>query len=185
MKRVVLRLVLGPWTAAFADTTAQPPAAQSTLAACARIDDDPGRLACYDRLAGHVAAAPAGQAAAPPAVPPAGPGKAAASAAAPRGPAQAPGATPAAQPQESFGLYRAEHPPPPPAAQAIAARIETLGRSAGGRTTLTLEGGQLWELDEADPLLAVGVTVSIRGGTFGSFLLETPTKRLHRARRLH
>jgi hypothetical protein len=50
--------------------------------------------------------------------------------------------------------------------------------------TVTLEGGQLWELDDADPLLAVGETVSISRAALGSFLMETSTKRTHRVRRL-
>jgi hypothetical protein len=50
--------------------------------------------------------------------------------------------------------------------------------------TVTLEGGQLWELEDADPLLAAGDTVTIARASFGSFLLETPSKRSHRARRL-
>jgi hypothetical protein len=50
--------------------------------------------------------------------------------------------------------------------------------------TVTLEGGQLWELDEGDPLLTVGDTVDIRRAALGSFMMETPSKRTHRVRRL-
>jgi hypothetical protein len=65
------------------------------------------------------------------------------------------------------------------------ARVLSLGRSPSGRTTLTLDGGQLWELEEADPVLAVGDLVTIRRAALGSFIVETPTKRMHHVRRLH
>jgi hypothetical protein len=64
------------------------------------------------------------------------------------------------------------------------ARVVELGTSAGGQMTVTLEGGQVWELFDPDPLLAVGDTVSITRASLGSFMLQTPTKRSHRARRL-
>jgi hypothetical protein len=169
MKGLTLPAALGICTAAFA--AAPPPVPQSALQACAQLVDDHERLACYDRLA---RSAGAGQTPEAPVTP-----------AAVSSPGAAPGGASAAPPKESFGLYAAEHPAPPPAAPAILARIEALGRGAGGRPTVTLEGGQLWELDEPDPLLAVGDTVSIRRAVLGSFILETPTKRMHRARRLH
>jgi hypothetical protein len=59
-----------------------------------------------------------------------------------------------------------------------------LGKTIDGRPTMTLEGGALWLLDEKDPLLAVGDTVAISRGLLGSFLMETPTKRLHHVRRI-
>jgi hypothetical protein len=49
---------------------------------------------------------------------------------------------------------------------------------------VALEGGQVWELEEADPLLAVGDTVTLRRAALGSFMMGTPAKRSHRARRL-
>ena len=60
-----------------------------------------------------------------------------------------------------------------------------LGKSASGRTTVALEGGQLWELDDPDALLAAGDTVSISRAALGSFMMLTPAKRTHRVRRLH
>jgi hypothetical protein len=48
-----------------------------------------------------------------------------------------------------------------------------------------LDGDALWELDEADPLLAVGDVVTITRAALGSYLMQTPTRRLHRVRRLH
>jgi hypothetical protein len=168
---------------------------QSSLHACAILTDPTERLGCYDQLAGHaphsdaapVAAAPAAPAvaaAATAAVPattttatPAAPAPAAASAAT----ATAAAAPP---PKESFGLYTAEHPTAPAVTQSLDDRVVATGASASGRMTVTLASGALWELDEADPLLAVGDVVSIRRAALGSFLLETPTKRTHRARRL-
>lgn len=67
----------------------------------------------------------------------------------------------------------------------MTARVVEVGTSVGGHTTVGLEDGQLWELDDADPLLAAGDTVTITRATFGSFMMQTPTKRSHRARRLH
>jgi len=169
--------------AALAPTAA---VAQSTLADCAAISSAPERLACYDRLAGHTGANVAGPAAATPpaaaAAPAAGavpvPNAAAAPASAP-----APAAT--AKAPASFGLYAAEHPAPPPSAADLSARVTALGVSDSGRMTVALEGGAVWELAEADRLLAVGDIVDIRRAALGSFLMVTPSKRMHRVRRLH
>jgi hypothetical protein len=182
-----------------AATAASPP-----LAACADITDSAARLACYDRLAGR-GAAPAGPRA--PAVPPQPGGAQAAAATVPTAvapvpttapaPAAAPGsiaataptsrgaAAPAPSSPQSFGLYGAEHPRPPPVTPALEARIAALGKSAGDHMTVTLDGGALWELlDDSDPLLAVGDTVTIKRAALGSYLMSTPTKRTHRVRRL-
>jgi hypothetical protein len=95
---------------------------------------------------------------------------------------QAQGAAAAA----SFGLYSAEHPAAatPAVPQTLSARVTALGKTIDGLPTVTLEGGALWLLDERDPLLAAGDTVTISRGVLGSFLLETPTKRLHHVRRI-
>jgi hypothetical protein len=66
----------------------------------------------------------------------------------------------------------------------LTVRVIKLGKTIDGRPTVTLEGGALWLLDEKDPLLEVGDTVTISRGFLGSFLLETPTKRLHHVRRI-
>jgi hypothetical protein len=47
-----------------------------------------------------------------------------------------------------------------------------------------LEGGQLWELDDADPLLGAGDSVTIRRAAFGSYLMTTRDGRTHRTHRL-
>jgi hypothetical protein len=87
-------------------------------------------------------------------------------------------------PKQSFGLYSAEHPAAPKPATSLSATIVALGASANGRTTVTLDGGQLWELDVADALLAKGDSVTIKRATFGSFLMTTPSGRSHRVRRM-
>jgi hypothetical protein len=122
------------------------------------------------------ATAPPAPAAAAPAVPASAP-------AAQSGSAAKPAAAGAAA-ATSFGSYSAEHPTAPALPQTLSARVTALGKTIDGRPTVTLEGGALWLLDEADPLLAVGDTVTISRGTFSSFLLETPTRRLHHVRRI-
>jgi hypothetical protein len=132
---------------------------QSALHACAIIAAATERLACYDRLSGRTAPSVTSAAAAT-AIPPA--------IAAP----------------ESFGLYSAEHPAPPRTSRSFTARVEAVGGSASGHMTVALEGGAVWELDEGDPLLAVGDTVNISRAALGSFIMETPSKRIHRVHRL-
>jgi hypothetical protein len=136
------------------------------LKACAALGTPTERLTCFERLAGRapaVADAPS-------------------SAAAPPSPAAPPSA--AAPPKESFGLYQAEHPAPPKPAAAFTGKVVGLGVGANGRPTVEIEGGQLWELDRADPLLAKGDSVTINRGTLGSFLMTTPSGRIDRLRRL-
>ncbi len=189
--RVILGTFILPATAAAGS--------QAGLEECAVIASDAARLACYDRIAGREAAGPASTPAvtvpaAAAAVAPAAPAPASltlASPAAAPAPAAASvtaaapaAAATAAPPKQSFGLYAAEHPPPPPAARSMTARVVEVGTSVGGHMTVGLEGGQLWELDDADPLLAVGDTVTITRAALGSFLLQTPTSRSHRVRRL-
>jgi hypothetical protein len=182
----------------------QAAAAAPSLAACVNINDSAERLACYDKLAGRDAAltgqTPAAQA--QPAVLPQPAGLQAptvatpAAAATPGAPAPPSNATvttnphsAAAQgssPPQSFGLYAAEHPKAPQVSRTLEARVIGFGASADGRTTISLDGSGLWEqLDDSDPLLKVGDTVTIRRAAFGSYLMTTPTKRTHRVRRLH
>ena len=142
--------------------------AQDSLQACAAIAAPDARLACYDRLA-HAAAAKE-------------PAHASGTSAA------APAGTPASGaplPKETFGLYSAEHPTAPPSAETLQAKVQAFGRNSNGRPTVALAGEGLWELDDSDPLLAVGDTVTIKRATLGSFILTTPNKRTHRVRRLN
>lgn len=131
---------------------------EGALEACSSITADAARLACYDRLARP-------QQSNPP-------------------PAPQSAAMPAPKPADSFGLYAAEHPKPPPAASSFEAAVVALGTSPRGRMSVSLKGGAVWELDETDPLLAVGDTVTITRAALGSFLMRTPSQRTHRVRRL-
>ena len=150
-------------TAALAGVPgAAEPLPASTLRACAAIGAPTERLACYDRLAGR-AAQP--QAAPVPAAPT----------------AAAHGATAV---DDSFGLYAAEHPAPPKPPAELKLKVVALGVNAAGDPTVTLDGGQLWKLDDSDPLLAIGDRVSIHRAAFGSFLMYTPSGRRHRVQRL-
>lgn len=156
------RLILGILVLPAGVVAAPPADLSAALQACAAVTLDAARLTCYDRLAGRGAPGPASAPAPAPAAAPA-----------------AAGATP------SFGLYAAEHPPPPPVATSMSARVVGVGTGADGHMTATLEGGEVWELDDADPLLAAGDTVTISRARLGSFLMQTPSKRSHRVRRLH
>ena len=140
----------------------------AALKGCATIRGPTERLACYDQLAGRAAPSPI--------TPPA----ASVGTAAP--PAQP---SPVVVPKESFGLYAAEHPAAPKADSSHTAKIVELGMSSSGRPTVTLEGGELWELDAADPVLAEGNSVVIKRAALGSFLMTTPSGRMHRVHRLH
>lgn len=99
-------------------------------------------------------------------------------------PSQSPPAAAPPARADTFGLYAAEHPTAPRGAESISATVVAFGASATGRQTLTLDGGGLWELEERDPLLAIGASVTIQRAAFGSFLLTTPNGRTHRVRRL-
>jgi hypothetical protein len=183
MRRTALTLAIAAALAAVGTARAAG-GPQEDLAACGAIADPTERLACYDRVAGRPAtpAAPAAGApkaapAAPQPVAPAQPAVAPAQAA--PAPAQAQGAAAAA----SFGAYQSEH-PVTQVAESLTARVSAMGKTIDGQPTVTLEGGALWLLDEVDPLLAVGDTITIKRGVFGSFLLETATKRVHHVRRI-
>jgi hypothetical protein len=171
--------------AAGADPAAAVP--QSALQACAAIAAASERLGCYDQLSGRDARSTAGVVPAAAAPVTAAPATAApatmtsAAAAAPAAPASS--AAPVPPPRESFGLYAVEH-PTAPLAPSLQARVISVATGSSGRMTVELEPGQLWELEDADPLLAAGDTVSIRRASLGSFLMETPTRRTHRVRRL-
>jgi hypothetical protein len=153
------------------------PAADSRLNVCAAIELPGERLACYDQLAGRIPSKGGSAAASAPPLPSAP--------ATPLAPAAAPAPTAPAASPDSFGLYTVEHPraPKPPAA-ALSAKVAGLGSSAGGRVTVSLQDGQVWELDDADPLLTAGDLVTIRRAAFGSYLMTTRDGRTHRTHRL-
>jgi hypothetical protein len=76
-----------------------------------------------------------------------------------------------------------EHPPAPRVESLITGKVISMGISSSGRSTVTLEGNQVWELDSADPVLANGDVVTVKRGALGSFILTTPAGRLHRVHR--
>ena len=175
-----LALTAAPLAAGAAQPAA--PAPQSSLQACASIAADADRLACYDRLAGRAV----------PSVPAHG-----ATAVAPRRHRLHASRTARAaaccrrpplyrRPRSLSGSMRPNTPSRPlwRPPLSLEARVVALGKSANGHMTVSLEGGAVWELDDSDPLLAVGETVTITRATFGSYLMHTPSKRTHRARRL-
>jgi hypothetical protein len=137
----------------------------SVLKECAEINEPSKRLACYDQVAQRPPAAKG-------ALPKDSSAASVASAAAP------------APAKESFGLYTAEHPAAPAVEALITGKVIAIGINTSGRSTVTLEGDQVWELDSADPVLAKGDTVTVKRGTLGSFILTTPAGRLHRAHRV-
>jgi hypothetical protein len=185
MRRTALALAIAAALAAVGTARAAG-GPQEDLAACGAIADPTERLACYDRVAGRPAtpAAPAAGAprAAPAAPQPVAPAQAVA---APAQAAAAPGQAQGAAAAAAFGSYQTEHPVSQvQLAETLSARVSAMGKTIDGRPTVTLEGGALWLLDEVDPLLAVGDTVTIKRGLFGSFLLETSTRRVHHVRRI-
>jgi hypothetical protein len=170
MRRTALTLAIAAALSAVGTARASG-GPQEDLAACGAIADPTERLACYDRVAGRPATPAVG-------APKAAPQPAAAPAQAASPPAPAQGAAAA-----SFGAYQTEH-PVTRVAESLTARVSAMGKTIDGQPTVTLEGGALWLLDEVDPLLAVGDTVTIKRGLFGSFLLETSTRRVHHVRRI-
>jgi hypothetical protein len=164
--------LLGAYTigTACADTPAS--ALQHRLAHCAAIAGRDDRLACYDALAsqGPASAPTSADGAAPPAT-------------------KAPGSATSAQASvpsdpdrpEDFGLSPAQK--APPKTSSITARVVGFTRNKEGAVVVNLDNGQSWALDEGDPLLAPGDSVTIRRAALGSFVLTTPTHRTHRAHR--
>jgi hypothetical protein len=172
------------------------PGTTNAMKACAAIVAPADRLACYDKLtapAAGPAASSAPTAGAPPAPVPAlvpaptGAAPTAAPAPAAAAPAVPAGAAPsAAAPlsKESFGLYSAEHPAVFYSTTSITATVVKLRFIPNGHTSITLDGGAVWELETSDPVLSKGDTVTIKRASLNSFLLTTSSGRTHRVRRL-
>jgi hypothetical protein len=156
------------------------------LSRCAATADRDERLACYDGLASRyaqpnrktTAAAPTAASSSSQPAPPATTATAAAT----------PAKVPAAEPKAEFGLTVAQlrkEPDAPVKPQSIDGVVTGFGTSSLGRPVVRLDNTQSWELlDELDPLLSPGDKVTIRRAAMGSFLLTTPTKRMHRVRRI-
>jgi hypothetical protein len=153
------------------------------LTQCSSISNTAERLACYDRLAGRASAK----------VPPSSPAAAA--------PASAPvSATPAAaapvpagaSTANDFGLSKVQKERAdgatsgsPAEIKSITVRVTGFRKGPSGRPRVLLDNGQTWEYEEdGDYLLAVGDSVTIRRASLGSFLLVTPSKLVHRVRRI-
>jgi hypothetical protein len=148
---------------------------ENALAHCAMIAAGEARLACYDALVNSRTRS----------VSPSSPAAASSPA------ASAPPAAPQASPpptKEDFGLSPVQKQKTHPLQkqiESIKASVAGLGTSSIGRMLLILDSGQSWELDSADPVLAVGDAITIQRGALGSFLLTTPSGRTHHVRRIH
>jgi len=164
-----------PWVGIGASFAVAQAPAPTTIEACAAISAATERLACYDHFSGRATPQPPAATPNPVAPSPVAP----APATAPASPAPAA----ALPPPESFGLYQAEH-PKAPTRPALTAKVTDLGVRPNGHQSVTLEGGQIWELDSSDPLLAKGDSVTIKRALLGSFMLKTPTGRTYRAYRI-
>jgi hypothetical protein len=89
---------------------------------------------------------------------------------------------------EDFGLSTAQKEkaqPAPAHLNSIKAVVSAIGQSSNGRMLISLDNGQSWEMESADPLLRVGAEVTIDRGALGSFVLSSPTHRYSHVRRLH
>jgi hypothetical protein len=167
---------------AVAQSTAAP-VSSDAMKACTAVDDPSARLACYDRLSGRAPGASASSVASGSSVAGSSVTQSSISPVAPSN-TSTPGPTGAA-PKETFGLYSAEHPTQPSLPKSITSKVVALGVRPNGHPSVTLEGGQLWEMESADALLGSGDTVTIQRGVLGSFIMTTPdgrTYRVYRAR---
>jgi hypothetical protein len=69
--------------------------------------------------------------------------------------------------------------------KSITARVTGFRKGPSGRPRVLFDNGQTWEYEEdGDYLLAIGDSVTIRRASLGSFLLVTPSKLVHRVRRI-
>jgi hypothetical protein len=174
------------------------------LTQCSNISNTAERLACYDKLAGRASASkapPSSPAAAAPAAAPASaapvnttpasatPASAAAVGAAPPAATSVPAGAGTAN---DFGLSKVQKERADGAAssspaqiKSITARVTGFRKAPSGRPRVMFDNGQTWEYEEdGDYLLAVGDSVTIRRASLGSFLLVTPSKLVHRVRRI-
>jgi hypothetical protein len=129
------------------------------LARCAAIGAANERLACYDALANRKSPPPR-------------------TASAPATPPEAAAGDPA-----SFGLVKPT-PAPPPGPEKIDVRVVSVTTDRQGHVTLTLDNGQTWAVQDTDPRLRSGDTVTIRHAALGSYLLTTPARHSYRVERL-
>lgn len=163
-------LVLFPLTSAAADLA-------GGLSQCATLSDGGQRLACFDRLAASIAAAPL-------AATPVAPNTAAQSPTAgvaavapePVVPAQAPAATPATQPaaapaaSERFGLELQQA--PVEQLEQIRATVVKRKKDPYGKWVITLDNGQVWKQSESTSFSFASDQVTIERGLLGAFYLR-------------
>jgi len=141
---------------------------RAAIASCHAVASTKDRLACFERLAEQGSATPPPRPAAAASVQTA----------------------PAVQPTTAdFGLspvqQAASAPAKPAKPTALTAKVAGLSTGPSGRSRVSLDNGQLWEIEDApDRLLAAGDTVTIQRATLGSFLMVTPSKVSHRVRRI-
>ncbi len=166
-------------------------ASGQSVDACRSIDDDTGRLACYDHVFPRAAAPTA-----PPA--PTAPGRPSRAAATPAGSAPVEstplkGAAPTddAAASGDFGLNQRQlvasgRLEKPEEVQNVTARITDRRSNADGEFIVTLDNGQVWAQTELDTLAIpqAGEAVTIHRGLLGSFLLVTSHGVSTRVRRL-
>lgn len=147
---------------------------EEAVRACAAETDVLQRLACYDRAAAQLGAAPA------PAPP-----TAAATAESP-----AAGARPAAVPPEGeFGVRNgplAQRRSAAPPKEITAAVTLIRMRRSDGALVISLDNDQIWMQNQPTEYfpLKVGDTVRIRSAALGSYMLFAPSKRATRVTRI-
>jgi len=154
-------------------------AASTGPAACALLEDDRARLACYDSLFRETPAEPSASASA--GAPAAREPLPAPAAATPVAAAPVAAAEVATDPEAEFGLSGQQRQERAEAAgvrkvDEVSARIVAVAPSRVGKPAIELENGQRWRQIEATswPVFEVGETVVIRKASFGSFLAVVP-----------
>jgi len=155
-------------------------AASTGPAACALLEDDRARLACYDALFRQAPGEGATSTSAS-----TSPGDPAARepspASATAGAAAVTAAGAATDPEDEFGLSGQQRQQRAEAAGArrideVSGKIVAIEPSRVGKPAIELENGQRWRQIEATswPVFEVGETVVIRKASFGSFLAVVP-----------
>lgn len=173
--------------ATFASSRAALASEVAATPACASIDDDTGRLACYDSIYPRVGS-PAQRTVAATAGAPAASGVGVGGAVSSGGGKIS---TPA-DPADEFGLSpaaiiaRKDPATTPPPVTSITGSIAKVGNRPTGEWVVTLDDGQVWAQIDASSRarLVVGESVTIRKASLGSYLLVTSGGIATRVRRV-